>query len=61
MKINSMQELEDKTIHFSGELTPTEGALVISLGLNTLAALGMMSMLPSIAVTESFNVKDTLQ
>lgn len=61
MKINSMQEMEDKTITFTGELSPVEGALVVAMGLNTLAAMGLMTMLPGIEVNEAFNTSETLQ
>ena len=52
MKINSIQEMEDKTIHFTGELSPTEGAIVVAMGLNTMVSLGLMHLLPGPDVDE---------
>lgn len=59
MKINSVQELEDKSITFNGELSPTETALVVSMGLNTMISLGLMHLLPGLEV-EEFENKNTL-
>lgn len=53
MKINSVQELEDKSISFDGELSPTETALVVSMGLNTMISLGLMHLLPGLTVEET--------
>lgn len=60
MKINSIQEQDDKTIHFTGELSPTEGALVVAMGLNTMVSLGLMHLLPGLDVDEQFT-NETVQ
>ena len=59
MKINSIQEQENKTIHFTGELSPTEGALVVAMGLNTMVSLGLMHLLPGLDVDEQFTNEAT--
>lgn len=53
MKVNSIQEMEDHTIVFNGELNPTEAALVISMGLNGMLSLGMMHLIPDMDATHS--------
>lgn len=55
MNIKSVQELEDRTLVFEGEMNPSEVAIVISMGLNTLMGMGMMEMIPGIQSKEIFN------
>jgi len=55
MKVNSIQEMEDHTIVFNGELNPTEAALVLSMGLNGMLSLGMMHLIPDVESMEIFN------
>lgn len=52
MKVNSVVELEDKSVKFEGELSPTEAALVVAFGLNTLVSVGLTSMIPSVGIEE---------
>lgn len=52
MQINSVQELEDRTLKFEGHMTEKEAAIVIALGLNTLWANGLMSMIDGVEATE---------
>lgn len=52
MLVKNVQELEDKTITFEGELGPSEAAVVLSFGLNALFSMGLMSMIPDISVSE---------
>lgn len=51
--------MENKTIHFTGELSPTEGALVVAMGLNTMVSLGLMHLLPGLDVDEQFTNEAT--
>ena len=52
MKVSSVQEHENKTVTFQGELTPEETGLVVSFGLNTMLAMGIMSLIPNIEANE---------
>lgn len=52
MQVNSVQELEDRTVKFEGHMTEKEASIVIALGLNTLWANGLMNMIDNIDVTE---------
>ena len=52
MQVNSVQELDDKTVKFEGHMTEKEAGIVIALGLNTLYASGLMAMLETVEVTE---------
>ena len=52
MKVNSVQEHEVKTVTFTGELSPEETNLVVAFGLNTMLAMGLMSMMPNVETNE---------
>jgi len=52
MQVNSVQELEDRTVKFEGMMTPKEAGIVIAIGLNTLWASGLMNMISDVAVTD---------
>ena len=52
MQVNNVQELEDRTVTFEGELSMKEASVVLSIGLNTLFANGMMKMIENITVSE---------
>ena len=54
MKVNSIQEMEDHTIIFNGELNPTEAALVLSMGLNGMLSLGLMHLIPDVDSQQIF-------
>lgn len=63
MQVNNVQELEDRTVTFEGQLTGKEAAIVLSIGLNTLYANGMMKMIDNVAVSEVLHQEgnDTVQ
>jgi hypothetical protein len=50
MKVNSVQEHEDKTVSFTGTLTQAEADTLLGFGLNAMVSLGIISMLPSVKV-----------
>jgi hypothetical protein len=52
MQVNSVQELEDRTLKFEGHLSAKEAGIVVALGLNTLWANGLLSMVNDVDVTE---------
>ena len=56
MNVKNIQELEDRTLIFEGSLNPTEVAVVVSMGLNTMLAMGLMEMIPGIESKEIFNM-----
>jgi len=61
MKINTVTELDDKTVQFSGELTASESALVVSFGLNGMLAMGLMALVPGIKYEEFKATEGTMQ
>jgi len=60
VKVNSVQEHDNKTITFNGELSPEESSLVVAFGLNTMLAMGLMSMVPNVETNE-FTVESPMQ
>lgn len=54
MKIKSVQELEDNTVVFEGEMNNQELAIALAFGLNTMLSMGVMEMIPNISTTQIF-------
>ena len=52
MHIKNVQELEDKTVVFEGEMSQHEHSVVVSFGLNALMSLGLLQLIPSVKVEE---------
>jgi len=61
MKINTVTEMEDKTLSFTGELTASESALVVSFGLNGMLAMGLMALVPGVQFNETFSTESPMQ
>jgi hypothetical protein len=51
MLVNNVQQHEDKSLVFTGTLTPPEVEIVVSFGINALMHLGLMHLLPSLEST----------
>jgi hypothetical protein len=54
VKIKSVQELEDNTVVFEGELNNQELAIALAFGLNTMLSMGVMEMIPNVQTTQMF-------
>ncbi len=52
MQVDSVQELEDRTLRFSGTMSEKEATIVVALGLNTLWANGLMHIVGDVDVGE---------
>lgn len=48
MHVNNVQQKDDKSLVFTGTLTPPEVEIVVSFGINALMSMGLLHMLPNL-------------